>query len=120
MGLSRSGQAVHLSTGVDVRHVAQGDPSGASVVLLHAWGESLGCFDRLLPLLPTTIRVLAMDQRGHGHSDKPVDAYSLSDFAGDVTAFLDAMGLPDAVLVGSSSGGYIAQHVAITSPERVR
>jgi len=120
MGVSRSGQAIHLSTGVDVRYVAQGDPSGASVVLLHAWGESLGCFDRVLPLLPTTIRALAMDQRGHGDSDKPADAYSLADFAGDVTAFLDAMGLAAAVLVGSSSGGYVAQQVAITSPERVR
>jgi pimeloyl-ACP methyl ester carboxylesterase len=71
-------------------------------------------------LLPATIRVLAMDQRGHGDSDKPADAYSLTDFAGDVTAFLDAMGLPSAVLVGSSSGGYVAQQVAITSPKRVR
>ena len=120
MGVSRSDQVVHLSTGVDVSYVAQGDPSGVPVLLLHAWGESLGCFDRLTPMLPTTIRVLAMDQRGHGHSDQPADAYSLADFAGDVTAFLDAMGLPSAVLVGSSSGGYVAQQVAITSPERVR
>jgi len=36
------------------------------VVLLHAWGESLGCFDRLLPLLPVVIYAVAMDQRGHG------------------------------------------------------
>lgn len=120
MRVSRSGQAIHLSTGVTVRYVDMGDSAGVSVVLLHAWGESLGCFDRLLPLMPTTIRVLAMDQRGHGGSDKPADAYSLSDFAGDVTAFLDAMGLAATVLVGSSSGGYVAQQVAITSPERVR
>ena len=119
-GVSRSDQAVHLSTGVDVRYVAQGDPSGVPVLLLHAWGESMGCFDRLTSMMPTTIRVLAMDQRRHGDSDKPADAYSLTDFAGDVTAFLDAMGLPSAVLVGSSSGGYVAQQVAITSPERVR
>ncbi len=120
MGVSRSGQAIHLGTGVDVSYVAQGDPSGVPVVLLHAWGESLGCFDRLTPLLPATIRALAMDQRGHGDSDKPTEGYSLTDFAGDVTAFLDAMGLPSAVLVGSSSGGYVAQQVAISSPERVR
>ena len=120
MGVSRSGQTIHLSTGVNVNYVAQGDPSGLSVLLLHAWGESLGCFDRLIPLLPTTIRVLAMDQRGQGDSDKPADAYSLADFAADVTAFLDALGLPAVVLVGSSSGGYVAQQVAITSPKRVR
>ena len=120
MEVSRSGQAVHLGTGIDVRYVAQGDSSGVPVLLLHAWGESVGCFDRLTPLLPPTIRALAMDQRGHGYSDKPADGYSLTDFAKDVTAFLDAMGLPSAVLVGSSSGGYVAQQVAIISPERVR
>jgi pimeloyl-ACP methyl ester carboxylesterase len=120
MGVSRSDHVVHLNTGIDVRYVATGHPSGVPVLLLHAWGESLGCFDRLLPLLPTTIRVLAMDQRGHGDSDKPSDGYSLAAYADDVTAFLDAMGLPSSVLVGSSSGGYVAQQVAITSPKRVR
>jgi rifampin ADP-ribosylating transferase len=111
---------IHLSTGLNLSCVAQGDPAGVAVLLLHAWGESLRCFDRLTPLLPRTIRAFAIDQRGHGDSDKPTDGYSLADFAGDVTAFLDAMGLPSAVLVGSSSGGYVAQQVAINSPERVR
>jgi pimeloyl-ACP methyl ester carboxylesterase len=119
MEVSRSGQPVHLGTGVDVRCVDLGDPSGVVVLLLHAWGESLRCFDRLTPLLPRTIRALAMDQRGHGNSDKPAEGYSLAAFAGDVTAFLDAMDLPSAVLVGSSSGGYVAQQVAVSSPERV-
>lgn len=120
MGVSRPDQAIHLRTGVDVRYVAQGDPSGVPVLLLHAWGESSGCFDRVTASLPTSLRALAMDQRGHGHSDKPADGYALTDVAGDVTALLDAMGLSSAVLAGSSSGGYVAQQVAISSPERVR
>jgi len=119
-GPSTHQAALHLRTGVDVSYVSRGDPSDISVLFLHAWGESRGSFDRVIPLLPRTIRALAMDQRGHGDSDKPADGYSLTDFAGDVTAFLDAMGLPSAVLVGSSSGGYVAQQVAISSPERVR
>lgn len=120
MEVSRPGGSAHLGTGLKVRYVDQGDASGVPVLLLHAWGESSGCFDRLTPLLPRTIRALAMDQRGHGGSDKPADGYSLTAFADDVTAFLDAMGLPSAVLVGSSSGGYVAQQVAVSSPERVR
>jgi pimeloyl-ACP methyl ester carboxylesterase len=120
MGVSQSAQVIHLRTGLNVTYVARGDPSGVPVMLLHAWGESLGCFDRLTPLLPTTISALAMDQRGHGNSDKPAEGYLLTDLADDVTAFLDAMGIPSAVLVGSSSGGYVAQQVAISSPERVR
>lgn len=120
MGIRRPGRTASLGTGVDVRYVERGDPSGVPVVLLHAWGESSGSFDRLIPLLPTTIRALAMDQRGHGESDKPAGEYALTDLAGDVTAFLDALALSSVVLLGSSSGGYVAQQVAISSPERVR
>jgi pimeloyl-ACP methyl ester carboxylesterase len=89
------------------------------VVLLHAWGESLGCFDRLLPLLPATIHAVATDQRGHGAADKPADGYTLVDLADDVVAFLDAVGLSSAVMLGSSSGGYVAQQVAVRTPDRV-
>jgi rifampin ADP-ribosylating transferase len=115
----RHRQAVQLGTGLTVSYVAQGDRSGVPVVLLHAWSESVGCFDRLLSLLPPTIHAVAMDQRGHGEADKPADGYTLVDVADDVAAFMDAVGLTSAVLVGSSSGGYVAQQVAIRSGHRV-
>ena len=65
-----------------------------------------------------------MDQRGHGHADKPVadrpiKSYGLSDFASDVEAFMDAVNIESAILLGSSSGGYVAQQIAATSPRRV-
>ncbi len=111
--------AVRLRTGVTLPYVVQGDPSGLPVVLLHPWAESLGCFDRLLPLLPSTLHVFAMDQRGHGTADKPQAGYDLVDYVADVEAFLDAMGMPAAIIAGSSSGGYVAQQLAVTSPGRV-
>ena len=110
---------MRLGTGLTVPYVAQGDRSGVPVVLLHAWGESLGCFDRLLPLLPATIYAVAVDQRGHGAADKPADGYALVDLADDVVALLDAVGVTAAVLLGSSSGGYLAQQVAVSTPDRV-
>jgi len=112
-------QTVRLRTGLTVPYVAHGDRSGVPVVLLHAWGESLRCFDRLLPLLPATIYAVAMDQRGHGEADKPADGYTLAGLANDVVALLDAVGLTSAVLLGSSSGGYVAQQVAAGTPDRV-
>jgi pimeloyl-ACP methyl ester carboxylesterase len=115
----RNRQRVRLQTGMTVPYVAQGDRSGVPVVLLHAWGESFGCFDRLFPLLPATIYAVAMDQRGHGAADKPADGYTLVDLADDVVAFLAAIGLTSAVLLGSSSGGYVAQQVAVRTPDRV-
>jgi rifampin ADP-ribosylating transferase len=110
---------VGLATGVTVPYVSAGPAAAAPVVLLHAWGESGRSFDRLLPLLPGTVHAMAMDQRGHGGADKPAAGYSLVDFAADVEAVMDAVGVSAAVLVGSSSGGYVAQQVAVTSPHRV-
>lgn len=112
-------ETVRPGTGLTIPYVAQGDRSGVPVVLLHAWGESLGCFDRLVPQLPATIHAVAMDQRGHGAADKPTDGYTLLNLADDVVAFLDAVGLTSAVLLGSSSGGYVAQQVAVRAPDRV-
>ncbi len=110
---------VELSTGLTASYVAAGPADGRPVVLLHAWAESCRSFDRLLPLLPRTVRALAPDQRGHGDSDRPEHGYDVVDLAADVVAFLDALGLSSAVLLGSSSGGYVAQQVAITRPDRV-
>jgi len=110
---------VVLATGVSVPYVSAGPAAGTPVVLLHAWGESWRSFDRLLPLLPGTIHAVAMDLRGHGDADKPATGYSLAEVAADVVALMDAVGIPSAVLLGSSSGGYVAQQVAITSPDRV-
>jgi pimeloyl-ACP methyl ester carboxylesterase len=119
MGVDRITRRVHLASGVTVPYLEQGDPQAAAVLLLHAWVESSACFDRLLQEVPPTLRVFAMDQRGHGDADKPADGYALVNFADDVEAFMDAVGLRSAVLLGSSSGGYVAQQVAVQVPDRV-
>ncbi|WP_104181852.1 alpha/beta fold hydrolase [Arthrobacter sp. B0490] len=107
-----------LTTGIRVPCLIQGDPGARPVLLLHAWGESRGSFDRLLPLL-TGFRILAPDLRGQGGADKPTSGYSFSDQTQDVVAILDALGIEKAFVVGSSSGGYVAQQVAVTTPDRV-
>lgn len=119
MGQWLRGRRVALATGVSVPYVSAGPATATPVVLLHAWGESWHSFDRLLPLLPGTIHAVALDLRGHGDADKPAAGYSLAEVAADVTAFMDAADIPAAVLLGSSSGGYVAQQVAVTSPHRV-
>jgi rifampin ADP-ribosylating transferase len=65
------------------------------------------------------VRATALDQRGHGDADRPRAGYSVAEFADDVVAFMDAVGLTSAVLLGSSSGGYVAQQVAVSHPHRV-
>ena len=112
---------VHLAVlrdGLELPYVEQGEPDGVPVVLLHAWLDSRRCFDQLLAVLPARVRAFAFDQRGHGDATRPVDGYGLRDFANDVGAFMDAVGLDAAVLVGASSGGYVAQRFAVDDPGR--
>ena len=119
MSLDEGIRRVDLRTGVSLSFREQGDRSEPSLVLLHAWGESMRCFERLTSLLPRSLHVVAVDQRGHGMADKPVGGYHLASLAADIEAFMDAIGLSSAVLAGSSSGGYIAQEVAVQNPDLV-
>ncbi|MFF5792363.1 alpha/beta fold hydrolase [Paeniglutamicibacter sp. NPDC012692] len=108
-----------LPDGTRLAYSAVGQEAGNPVLLLHAWGESRRSFGRLMPLLPPTMRAMSIDLRGHGDSGKPPRGYSLDGMAADVVGFMDAIGLESAILLGSSSGGYVAQQAAVTAPDRV-
>ncbi|HXG64807.1 MAG TPA: alpha/beta hydrolase, partial [Blastocatellia bacterium] len=108
-----------LSTGVRLRYAEQGDPAGRPLILLHGYSDSWFSFSRVLPALAATFHVFALDQRGHGDSDRPESGYAMPDFAADVAAFMDAMGIRRAAIAGHSMGSFVAQHVAAAAPERV-
>ena len=112
-------EQVALPTGVTVPVTSQGDRDGPVVLLLHAWCESVRSFDRLVPRVPPSLRVVAFDQRGHGAASSPNNGYGLKDYAADVVAVLDHLGIDEATLLGTSSGGYVAQQVARANPDRV-
>jgi 3-oxoadipate enol-lactonase len=65
-------------------------------------------------------RAIALDNRGAGRSDKPLDPYSLEQMADDAVAVLDDAGIETAHVVGASMGGGISQLIAVRHPERVR
>jgi len=124
-GVMESGvRTVALSTGISVPCFVQGkleqiaDDGGAPLLLLHAWGESRRSFGRLIASLPRFVMV-APDLRGHGDADKPESGYALSEVVGDVVALLDALDVKQAHVLGSSSGGYVAQQLAVTHPDLV-
>jgi non-heme chloroperoxidase len=108
-----------LSTGLRVHYAEQGDREGEAIVFLHAYVDSWFSYSRVLPLLSPSYHAFAPDQRGHGDSDKPQCCYTTDDFAADVDAFMEAVGVEKATLVGDSSGGMIAQRVALDYPHRV-
>jgi non-heme chloroperoxidase len=110
---------VHLTTGVQLHYVEQGPSDGNPIILLHGYTDSRLSFSRVLPLLPARAHVWALDQRGHGDSDRPESGYSMRELAADVIAFMDAMGLPQTTLVGHSMGSLVAQEIMLADPKRV-
>jgi non-heme chloroperoxidase len=111
---------VDLPTGVMLQYVEQGDPAGTPVVLLHGYTDSWRSFESVLPLLPQSLHVFALTQRGHGDAGRPQAGYQFDDFAADLTAFMDAAGLESAIIAGHSMGASVAQRFAIDHPARVR
>jgi non-heme chloroperoxidase len=108
-----------LASGPRVHYAEQGDPGGAPIVFLPAYTDSWFSYSRVLPLLPPRYHAYALDQRGHGDSERPDCCYTVEDFAGDVVAFLDAVGVGRATLVGHSGSCLVARRVAEAHPERL-
>ena len=110
---------VSLSTGVRIEYVEQGKADGVPVIFLHGVTDSWRSFERVLPLLPPNIHAFALSQRGHGDSSRPTSGYRFADMSADLLAFLDAMGLRTAIIVGHSMGASVAQRFVIDHPDRV-
>jgi non-heme chloroperoxidase len=108
-----------LATDVTLHYAEQGDPTGEAIVFLHGYSDSWFSFSRVLPLLSPEYHAFALTQRGHGDSDKPECCYTVNDFAADVEAFMDAVGIEKATLVGASTGVLFAQRVALSYPRRI-
>jgi non-heme chloroperoxidase len=111
-------RSVELPGRVSLPYVEQGDPSGVPVVLVHAIADSWRSFEPVLSDLPESIHAFALTQRGHGEASRPAGGYHPRDFAADLAAFMDALDLGAAILVGGSSGGFIARRFAIDHPGR--
>jgi pimeloyl-ACP methyl ester carboxylesterase len=92
--------------------------TGPPVVLLHGLASQRRFWNLVAPELAGR-PVCAIDQRGHGDSDKPDSGYDLATCAADVGTALDALGWSRAVVVGHSWGGAVAATLAAEHPERV-
>ena len=107
-----------LPNDLKLPYVEQGDPSGVPVVLLHAFADSWRSFERVLPFLPRSIHAFAVTQRGHAEANRPASGYGVDEFAVDVVAFMDAVGLEATVIVASPSASLAVQRFAADHPKR--
>lgn len=103
--------------GARVRFVDEG--KGPAVVLLHGFASSLETWETVRPALARDHRVIALDLKGFGWSDRPEGDYSPRGQAQLVLALMDARGVTSAAVVAHSWGASVALQMALLSPARV-
>lgn len=92
---------------------------GEPLILIHGLGGDISMWYNDLPRFSKKYKTIALDCRGHGQSDKPLQ-YSLEDHVQDIIAIMDTFKLETVNLYGVSMGSYIAQGVAIAQPHRIK
>ncbi len=103
--------------GAKIHYVEAGN--GAPLILVHGLADSVEIWDPVIPPLAAKFRVIAFDEIGFGHSDKPLLDYRVSTFVDFLDGFLKELKIEHASLVGNSLGGWIAAAFALAHPERV-
>jgi 3-oxoadipate enol-lactonase len=101
------------------KHSKESDNS-PRIVLIHSLALDKSVWDDVLPRLAAHGEVIALDCRGHGRSDHAPGPYSVEMMGQDVADVLDDAGWDDAIVVGCSMGGCVAQAFAAQYPQRLR
>ena len=99
----------------------QEEGSGRPLLLIHGFGTSTYTWRRIAPELAAKHRVIAVDLKGFGQSDKPMDErYSVLDQAELLAQLIEDRNLRDLTLVGHSLGGGVALLLALQADERLK
>jgi pimeloyl-ACP methyl ester carboxylesterase len=94
-----------------------GDPP---LVFVHGWCCNNSHWRAQVPEFSSRHRVVAVDQRGHGQSDKPDQDYTIGGFVDDLAWLIRELGLDRPVVIGHSMGGLIALNLAHEHPNLLR
>lgn len=104
----------------DVRIWYETFGQGEPLLLIMGLGGTVRSWGLQIPQLSKRYRLICLDNRGVGYSDKPPGPYRIEDMAADALAVLDALSIRSAHVLGVSMGGLIAQALYHAQPQRVR
>jgi pimeloyl-ACP methyl ester carboxylesterase len=113
---------MHQRQSIDVRGLRTAylrAGSGPALLMMHGIGGNAGQFQRQLETLSDVADVIAWDAPGYVDSDDPPHDWLMADYADHAAAFLDALGVERAHVLGQSWGGMIAQELYRAHPQRV-
>ena len=91
---------------------------GDAIIFLHFGGGNLMIWQRAVPYFQDRYRLILVDLRGHGKSDRPETGYHIDEMARDVVGMMAQLELERAHIVGSSLGAEVALSIAANYPER--
>ena len=101
-------------------HYRDWGDSGQPILLLHGLASTSHIWDMVAPILAQNHRVIALDQRGHGETDKPTYGFDFASVTQDVIGVIDHFGGDAPVVVGHSWGGSVALELAVRAPKSVK
>ncbi|PWJ86591.1 pimeloyl-ACP methyl ester carboxylesterase [Pseudaminobacter salicylatoxidans] len=104
--------------GVKIRYLDNGG-TGPALICLHGTSMTAHAWGHLGASLKDAYRVIAVDMRGHGASDRPNTTYTIAELAGDIARLAEKLNLKDITLIGSSVGNQVAVSFAAANPHRV-
>lgn len=105
---------------VELHVTEDGDPSAPPILLLHGITSYGHTWDWFVPTLAERFRVLRLDFRGHGESDRAPDHYSPDGYLNDAVAVLEQVAGQPSIVMGHSLGGAITAALAQRHPDLVR
>jgi pimeloyl-ACP methyl ester carboxylesterase len=102
--------------GLRTRYLVRG--AGEPVVVLHGWGASIEAVYPIVTGLAPVATVYALDLPGFGETELPPAPWGVEDYQAFVAAFMDALAIERATILGHSNGGRVAIRMASTEPAR--
>jgi pimeloyl-ACP methyl ester carboxylesterase len=110
-----------IDTGIKMAYVDLGNPGDPVMVMIHGVTGSVYVYPQMAAVLTAAgYRVILVDLRGHGHSDKPeAGPYTTAQHVDDVNALLNKLNIRNANITGHSLGSVVAQGLAARYPDKV-
>jgi 3-oxoadipate enol-lactonase len=105
------------TNGIQIAYSLTG--SGQPILLISGVGYGAWFWHKIAPALSERYQVIIFDNRGAGGSDKPDGPYTVPMLSADTAGLLDGLNIKNAIILGHSLGGFIAQELAITRRDLV-
>ncbi|MCK5625348.1 alpha/beta hydrolase [Candidatus Bathyarchaeota archaeon] len=105
--------------GIKIYYEDYGPKDQVPFIFIHGWISSSEFWRNQVKKLKDKRRIIVLDLRGHGRSDKPHEEYSIKKFSEDLNSFMNKQGIVKSILVGHSMGGMITLQFTLDHQEKV-